>query len=180
MKSEPTANGSTVIATHGGGKLVLQNIVGGDDIIRIGGEGNNYNLDGEQLPTRSGEDDGYWGRVEISPRVGQKTDTLLNVLYATDKDNDTISGATRIDGDGIIGALIEGICAVFCEEQDRKSAISLEIPTDANLTYYVSGVGAGQWRVSVDSLSLTVNATEESGLLRFNAPSGKVRIEPVN
>ena len=179
-KGEPTVNGKTVSAVFGGGRLVLQSIVGGDDIIKIGGEGNNYNLDGEQLPTRGGEDDGYWGRVEISPTVGHKTDTLLNVLYATDADNGTISEAKRIDGDGITGALIESTCAVFCEEHGARTPISFKIPGDGKLTYYVSGVGAGAWRVSVGDTSLTVTAIEGSGLITFVAPRGTVSITPVS
>ena len=180
-KGEPTVDGKTVSATYGGGRLVLQSIVGGDDITRIGGEGNNYNLDGEQLPTRHGENDGYWGRVEISPRVGQKTDTLLNVLYATDADNDAVTRATAIQGDGLVGAVIGNIAAVFSESyKGRECALELTTEGEGDLTYYVSGVKAGAWQISVGDTRITEIATEEGGLLRFTAPSGAVSIVPVN
>lgn len=166
---------------HEGGRLVLQSIVGGDDIIKIGGKGNNYNLDGEQLPTRCGEDDGYWGRVEISPEVGNKTDTLLNVLYATDAENDIVAEACAITGGGLVGAVIGKIAAVFSEEYERRcGSLSFTTHGEGSLTCYVSGVRAGEWCVCVGEVTLTARATEEGGLLRFTAPSGAVSIVPVN
>ena len=180
-KGEPTVSGSTVSASHEGGRLVLQSIVGGDDIIKIGGKDNNYNLDGEQLPTRYGEDDGYWGRVEISPRVGNKTDTLLNVLYATDAENGSVAEAHAIRGDGLVGALIGNIASVFSEGYEGCcDTMSFTTDGEGILTYYVSGVKAGTWRISVGTTTLTVTVQEGEGLLRFTAPSGAVNIAFVN
>ena len=180
-KGEPTVMDNTVIATCGGGKLVLQSMLGGDDIIKIGGAGRNFDLDGEQLPTRDGSDDGYWGRIEISPKTTSKTDTLLNVLYATDADNDTIDKAELVTGDGIVGALIGDSCAIFSEKYERRiTPISFTTAGEGDLTYYVSGVKAGEWQVRVDATTLSVTAAEESGLLTFTAPRGAITITLAN
>ena len=180
-KTEPFISGGTVTATSGGGRLVLESIVGGEDIIAIGGEDNNYSLDGEQLPTRGGEHDGYWGRVEISPKTGNKTDTLLNLLYATDADSTAAGKAKAICGDGIVGALIGDICAVFSEEyKERTAPIVITTEGEGTLTYYVSGVRAGEWTVTVGATTLTATATEESRLITFVAPRGLVTITPAN
>ena len=179
-KGEPIVDGSTVTASYGGGRLVLKSILGGDSIIRIGGKDNNYNLDGEQLPTRNGEDDGYWGRVEISPEPSGRMHTMLNLLYATDIENGTVCATARIDGESLVGATI-GEYAVIFSDTDEPRSTKMSFATEGDeLKYYVSGVKAGDWRVAVGNTTLTVTATEEGGLLTFTAPAGTVTVAPAN
>ena len=95
--NEPTINGKTVSTLHGdGGKLVLQNVYGGDNITKSAGcvVGN----------TNYAQDDGYWGRVEISPNTGSKENILLNVMYVCDNSNDPGLTATAISSSVVKGA----------------------------------------------------------------------------
>ena len=179
-KSDPTISGNTVSAFAGTGKLILQNIVGGDKIEKIGGTGKNYVVNGSQVATQNGEDDGYWGRVEISPENSSKNDVMLNVMYVTDTSNKTLTKATKITGDKVAGATIGNTAAVFVEESVKyNQAFSFTTTGATNLNYYISGVKAGAWMVTVGSTTLVVNATEEGGLLTFNAPAGTVTVTPV-
>ena len=178
-KSEPTISGNTVSAFAGTGKIILQNIVGGDRIEKIGGAGNNYVVNGSHVATKNGEDDGYWGRVEISPDNNSKYDVMLNVMYVTDTTNKTLTKATKITGDKVAGATIGNTAAVFVEESVKyDKAFSFVTTGQDEYNYYVSGVKAGKWTVTVGTTTLVVTATEEGGLLTFTAPAGSVTITP--
>ncbi|MBR4334961.1 MAG: heparinase II/III family protein, partial [Clostridia bacterium] len=73
VPTEPTILGNTVTVTKAGARLTLQSVIGGDSITKVGGTNNNYNVNGTQInPTNNGND-GFWGRVEISPNTGSKT-----------------------------------------------------------------------------------------------------------
>ena len=178
-KGVPSITGNTVSVSTGGGKLVLQNIIGGDKIVAIGGTNKNYIVNGTQVATKNDEDDGYWGRVEISSVNGTKNDTMLNVMYVTDATNKASIKATKISGDKVAGSVIGNTAAVFVEESWKyDKAFSFTTTGSTDLNYYVSGVKAGNWTVTVGSTTLTVTATEEGGLLTFTAPAGTVTVTP--
>ena len=179
--NQPTVEGGTVTASDGGGVLVLQSVIGGDVIETVGGEGKNYWLNGQQIATRNGEDDGYWGRVEISADGAGKTENMLNVMYVTDSlYADVVSlPASAIENGQVSGSVIGRTAAVFVNDSARATeALTFTTEGEETLTYYVSGVAAGNWTVQVGSHTGTVTATEEGGLLVFTAPAGTVTLTP--
>ena len=181
-KSQPTISGKTVSAFSGNGKIVLQNIKGGDKIEAIGGTGKNFVVNGTQIDTNNGKSDGYWGRVEISTQNSSKNDAQLNVMYVTEKTNKTSYTATELFGDVVCGAIIGNTAAVFVEESVNYTG-SINFSTagvEGNINYYVSGVAAGTWMVTVGGTTLTMTVAEGEGILHFTAPSGLVSIVPVN
>ena len=180
--SEPTISGKTVTVTAGQGKLVLQNVLGGDSITKLGGSGNNYKVNGTQITPNRYELDGYWGRVEISPNTGSATSLLLNVMYVCDTSKDPNLTAQAISGSDVKGAVIGNVAAVFISSPTRRTAsFSFTAPGTGDLTYYVSGVAAGDWNVRAGGTTRTVTATEDGGLLVFTAPAGgNVTITPAN
>ena len=178
--SKPTIEGNTVSALSGSGKLVLQNIKGGDSIEAIGGIRNNFVVNGTHVETDDYTTTDYWGRVEIKTENSSKNDVQLNVMYVTDASNKTSYEATELVGNTVSGAIIGNTAAVFVEESansDKAISFSTVGATD-NINYYVSGVKAGNWTVTVGNVILTVSATEEAGLLTFTAPAGVVTISP--
>ena len=179
-KSQPTISGKTVSAFSGTGKIVLQNIKGGDKIEAIGGVGNNYVVNGSHVEPTNGTNDGYWGRVEISTQNNSKNDAQLNVIYVTDTSNKTTKTASEIFGDVICGAIIGNTAAVFVEDSvNYRGAINFSTAgAGESVDYYVSGVAAGNWSVSVGSTTFTVTVAEGEGILHFTAPSGPVTITP--
>ena len=181
VPTEPALDGKTVTVVSGEGKLVLQNLVGGDEISAIGGEGANYVVNGKQLAPCKNGDDGFWGRVELSPAPGNATDDLLNVLFVTDADKTPTLPATGIATDAVRGAVIGRTAAVFVSDPLRRdSAFDFTAPGDGALDYYVSGVAAGDWTVTTDGNAQTATATEDGGLLVFTAPAGRVALAPAN
>ncbi|MBP5349330.1 MAG: heparinase II/III family protein [Clostridia bacterium] len=181
--SEPTVSGKTVTVTSSqGSKLVLQNLLGGDNITKVGGTGSNYKVNGTQLTPNRYELDGYWGRVEISTNTGSATSYFLNAMYVCDTNKDPGLTATAISGSAVKGARIGNVAAVFISSPTRRtSAFTFNAEGTGDLTYYVSGVAAGNWSVSAGGSTRTVTATADGGLLVFTAPAGgTVTITPVN
>ena len=180
VPNEPTISGKTVTEVNGGGKLVLQNVIGNNVTIKgVGGAGKNYwvNNNGAdnyvQLNNGKNRDDEYWGRVEISPATGKKTDRLLNVMYVCDADKSPDLTATAIETNEVNGAVIGNTAAVFVSSSSRRTeSFTFTAPGSGTLNYYVSGVKAGSWVLSVGGTTKKLTATEDGGFLTFTAPAG--------
>ena len=153
---------------------MLQNIVGGNTITTVQGY---KDFSGT---TYSAASDGFWGRVEITTASGT-TNQLLNVMYVCDSDkNPANQTATEITGSGIKGAQIGKVAAVFVVNATRRNAaLTFTASGSGNLTYYVSGVRNGNWKVTdANGNAQTVSATKDGGLLVFTAPAGSVSLTP--
>ena len=180
VPAEPTISGSTVTVEKNGGKLVLQNLYGGNTITKIGGANQNYVVNGSQINPTNNSDDGFWGRVEVSTNTGSKTNQLLNVMYVTDSGKTPSNVTAQKIGESSSvykGAVIGSVAAVFViDKNPRAVPLTFEAPGSGNLTYYVSGVAAGNWTVSAGGTTQTVKATSDGQLLTFTAPAGSVTI----
>ena len=176
VPGEPEIKGKTVTVEKGDGKLVLQTVFGGDEIRAVGGEGMNYVVNGAQLPPCKGGDDGFWGRVEISPAPGNATDDLLNVIFVSDAGSSPDLSALPIETDFVRGAAIGNTAAVFVRNATRRAeSFSFTLPGTGERNCYVSGVAAGEWRVLHGGKEIAT-ATEEGGLLVFSAPAGEIAL----
>ncbi len=182
VPAEPTINGKKVtMVNQYGAKLVMQNVFGGDNIEKIGGANRNYVVNGSQInPTNNG-DDGFWGRVEVSPNTGNKTDQMLNVMYVCDEDDPNDLTATAISNGTVKGAVLGNTAAVFVISSTRR-ATQFDFTNGAaagSYKYYISGVAAGDWIVSVGGTPVGLaRATEDGGLLTFTASAGTVTLTP--
>ena len=187
--TEPTVDGNTVTVVNGDGKLVLQNVIGNNvTITRRGGDGQNYlvNRNGAnnyvQLNSPDTKDDGYWGRVEISPATGNAVDQLLNVMYVCDNGVNPVGmTATGFSTNEVKGAVIGNTVAVFVTSSTRRSTeFSFTATGSGTKNYYVSGVAAGGWKVIVNGKTVDYDeATAEGGFITFTAPAGsQVTLRP--
>ena len=167
-KNEPTIDGKTVTTTHENGKLVLQNVFGGDSITKRSGY---YVGSTNYTPAK---DDGYWGRVEISPTTGSQENVLLNVMYVCHKDDEPDLTATSISTSVVKGAVIGNTAAVFVTAAARRSTeFSFTASGEGYLNYYVSGVAEGNWKVVVGGNTVGfATASAEGGIVTFTAPAG--------
>ena len=190
---EPTINTKkqTVITENGDGRLVLTCHTKGVEIEGIGGRvykngvydpinSKNYLLNGTQMVTLNKKDDGHWGRIEIS-LSGAVDHTFMNVIYVTDKGQKKDAPDIKyIKSEGVEGSTFGGVAAVFMTSRERLATeISFEVEGKGDMKYYVSGVTAGEWNISVNGKSCgKASATEEGGLLIFTAPVGEVTLTP--
>ncbi len=172
----------TVVVEDGEGQLVLQNVKGGTKIEALGGECKGYLINGVNCADNSFLQQDSWGRVEVST-TGSLSDIMVNVIYVTDRGNETILKAKAVAGVDkktgekkmLEGATIGGITALFSTETDRTVE---EIVFTANgeglMTYYIGGLFEGTWRISVDGkYEGSVYSTKNSGMITFEAPAGK-------
>ena len=189
-KNEPTVNGNVITITNGDGKLVAHSLSSNATIEKVGGrvyksdgsydadKSMNYLINGTNCKSPNGKDDGHWGRIEITTS-GNATSTFMNAMYVTDASG-TAKAPTvaKITGSGIEGASIGNVAAVFATSNSRAaSQLKFSTSGSGNMTYYVSGVAAGEWAISVSGTSYgTATATEEGGLLVFTAPAGSVTL----
>ena len=190
----PKISKGRVVTENGEGRLVLHSLSKDVKIKGVGGRvydengsfvserSRNYLINGKQCNSINKKDDGHWGRIEISPVSDCESVQLLNLLYVTDRGSKKIAPKTaRIDADGIAGAIFGRTVALFATSRDRRACeINATVAgPKGKLEYFVSGVAAGEWNISVDGKDCgTASATEEGGLLVFTAPAGEIVISP--
>jgi hypothetical protein len=195
--SAPTINktNKTVTTENGDGRLVLTCLTNSATITGVGGKNNNYSTNGKQ--NTIAYETGAWGRVEIS-QTGAKSHKFLNSIYVTDKGNTTyyetkpitnVSKNKLSAGDVEGGVFNKSIVAVFAKKNIVSSSsylsndISFTAEGNSNMSYYVDGMAAGTWQITVkNSAGKTVStqkATASNGLLTFNAPGGTVTLTKV-
>ena len=186
----PTVSGNTVTISNGEGKLVLTCLAGSSRIDSLGGRvydasgkydaktSSNYLIGGTQVYDSTLKDDGAWGRVEIVST--EKATKMMNVIYVTDAgQTKTAPAISGISGTNVQGGVFGNVAAVFMTSRTRvTTAQSFTVSGSGTMEYYVSGVAAGTWTVSVGGTTKTVTATEDGGLLVFTAPAGTVTITP--
>ena len=89
--------------------------------------------------------------------------------------------ASAIETEDVKGAVIGRVAAIFVTAKTRRdAAFTFSVSRSGDVTYYVSGVKAGNWTVTVGDATQTVQATEDGGLLVFTAPAGTVTLSPAN
>lgn len=198
------ADNKTVTVTNGEGKLVLQNVLGGDTFTEIGGNDPtkeapynrlNYVVNGNQLhyygssynyknsnPSLMVPADGEsWGRVEISPNTGNKTDYMLNVMYVADEGVTTSltsegfkAYSTKDESVIFEGAKFGNIAAIFStSEKYTSEEFSFTMPGEGLTELYIGGLYNGTWVVSVDGERVgTIYSTGEAAMVNFKAYAG--------
>ncbi len=187
----PTVSGNTVITEKSDGRLVLTCLSDNIRIDEMGGRAytsdgkydpdnsRNFLINGKQCVTLDKKDDGHWGRVEIVYTATSNTATFMNVLYVTDKGQTKNAPAiTRITGTGALGGAFGDVAAIFATSRDRATgSLSATVSGSGNIKYYVSGVAAGEWTITVGGVSYgTATATADGGLLTFTAPAGALKL----
>jgi|GEM_PF-4948941 len=187
----------TVTVVNGGGKLVLQSLLGTEKIYAYGRTSKNGRVDadnatGEErfylsgieraLPSSAGDTSRAWGHVELRARDGVLSDTLLQLLYVTDADATPTLSVKTLTGDGYVGASVDDTVAVFVTDAEAVGdTLSFSTTGVAKKTYYVGGLDAGEYAVQVGGTKLgsfTVN--EGEGVLTFEGRSGKVTVTPIS
>jgi len=180
----------TITTDKGEGRLVLNALTDGIKFISLGGrnegeysaaKSRNYMLNGSQcVPRNDAADDGHWGRVEIVPDKTVPEVKFMNLLYVTDAGQTKPAPIiSRITGEAAMGGVFGNIAAIFATSRDRVATeLSASVSGDGDMSYYVSGVAAGTWEITVNEKSYgAAVATEEGGLLTFTAPAGSITLK---
>ncbi len=179
-EAAPTVDGKTVTVINGNGKLVLNSLLGADTVTPLGGNGNNYLVNGVQLSSKN--DATSWGRVEISPSLGNSSDVLLNVMYVTDKNESSILTPTllNVSEDNIVGSqLLDNVAVFGTETYPITKSITFSTSGEGELSYYVGNIASGTWAVSVNGIDRgTICVTEGEQMVTFKAAAGNITLTP--
>ena len=177
--TEPSINGNKVVEVNGEGTLTLFNLLGGDSITKMGGPDQNYLVNGVQNSTNSiFASDGMWGRIEISPKIGNKTDKMLNVMFVSDTGVNIVE-PTRLKTEDFDGFNIANYAVFFAKTSSLiNKTESIELNCNSKeVNYYFSGVEEGIWLVKVNGNNIgEFNVGEKEHLLTFCTTSGTIEI----
>ena len=178
-EEEPRIDDNAVTLTHGGGKLVATYLSDSKISIEpLGGDNRNRMINGKQCGVSSFRGDGWralWGRVEIVPEIGRRTDDVLSIMYVTDEENASSLKVEKLGSYGILGATVMNNALIFIKNiVYPDSCYELEVAGEGDMTYYVSGLSEGKWRIKVGGKSLTVKVSADEKFARFVAPAGKL------
>ena len=101
-------------------------------------------------------------------------------MYVTDADNtEAIPEAVSVTSDTVEGAKLLGCVATFSKTKARiNTTVQLTVPgNESSLVYGMTGMAEGKWSVSVNGNFIgDFTATEEGGMIYFNAPAGNVTV----
>ncbi len=191
---EPTINTTnmTAIVDNGtGGSMVLKNLYGGADIAKYGASDPNGNqrywisTQNKNLPSGSSSRV-CWGKVEVRAAVGNRSDVMVNVVYVTDSANKSNMLATELlTGTGYYGARAAGQTAIFAFGADgtsyATSAITFTAAGSGTQDYYIGGLAAGTWQVSIGGQNLgDMTVADGEHVLVFPSNlTGEVSVTPV-
>ncbi|MCQ2413840.1 MAG: heparinase II/III family protein [Clostridia bacterium] len=181
-ETEPTISGNKVTVVNGEGQLTLFNLIGGDSITKVGGENQNYMINGVQNGAYSNlASDGMWGRIEISPELGNKTDKMLNVMIISDT-GAAVATPVSVSNSDLDGFTVMDRAVFFANTSALlKKTETVTVSGTGSMTYYFSGVASGNWSVSVNGQTVgNYTVAEGEGLLTFTAAAGTVTITPVS
>ena len=192
-QSAPTINGNVTVIRNTlngyNGELTNQTLLPYNaSISSIGGEGKqymvgdkNYDADRFDAAVIAGEafEEG-WGRVEVSTTTtgANQTDFFLNVMYVNDADQTyELVPAELIENGAVVGAKIFDRIALFNKTKERTDkTITFTVPADADVATYqvnVAGLQAGTWTVTNNGNTQTVVASEDGGIIYFEASAGE-------
>ena len=195
--TEPAIDGNTATYVMGGGKMLLTTLTDGARMTKHGGAGNTFFIneekgslnvaeDGRGTAARKGDSDviadgEMWGRVQIDSE-GRSLDHMLNVITVMDADRESPHAPTKFENDAVIGMQTSGIIAAFCKSAERTAdGLLLSSSGEGKYKYFISGLSAGEWTVSINGETIAcMKVPEDSGLLCFEAFAGDVVISPVN
>ena len=169
---KPTVSGNTITVDNGSGKLVLTSLTGGT--ITTYGDGGNkprYYIEGKGTVNtpKSAAADLMWGRAEISPATGNKSDLMLNVIYVTDSGTTKKITPTLLKTDDFIGANALNHTAYFYSGNAYcQKTVTLKAAGTGSVTYYVGGLAGGKWTVTAGGQTIsTVTVTNEGHMATF-------------
>ena len=187
---EPTVNGNQTIFRRTyqspslpvgyNGKLTVDTMLpkADDTVINIvGGEEEGYsNVNGYDYtgyPSKTPVDEGNTYRMELSPKSARKTDYFLNVMQVSDNDKEHYYKPEMLENELFYGVQIKDRAVFFSKSGNRVGDnITLELPDDL-LKVTLCDVKAGKWSVTQNGTANNVFATEDGGVLSFEA-SGSV------
>lgn len=169
---------------HNNGRLINDTLLPENaNIEKVGGKGKEFWVNGTNYYVHDKEEFGEGGkwRIEITPDDSQKKDYFLNVMQVS-ADDDSINPlkVEYKELDKYIGIYIKDRAVFLRKDKGVQSReLTIEAEADGELSYIVTNLKEGLWRVYNETgkeiVSKTVNG--ENGVLYFKEKSGKYTLK---
>ena len=188
----------TVTVSNGKGKMVLKSLLGTGDIQAYGGRekdaSGNFktrfwvsnankanNSAGGASSSGNADNLACWGHADLLVPTGNKSDILLNLIYVTDDGTTRNLASKTITVGDFKGAVALNQTALFYTGKGYSEAdISFTAAGSSPMNYYIGGVAAGQWKVTVGGKDAgTYTVTDSEHVLTFSATTGNVQVTRV-
>jgi len=189
-QNEPTIKDSIISfeSTGNGRNGRLQNNVllpeyTNQQIVKVGGSGKEYWVDGKNWGSVTQEDAGQW-RIELSPKEAAVSDNFLNVIQVTDakpsKQVFEVKKSMATKGNYIAVSIADRIVAQQLNLDKIVDEIIFSIGEKSkNYKVLVTDLVAGNWMIKTDSGEQRISVTEANGTAYFNSKGGSFRLRKV-
>lgn len=161
------------------GKLVVTTLLPKEAaIVKAGGEEEAFLIEstGENFPAENkskGVEAGNW-RVEVSPTLHHKEDMFLNVLCATEKDNEAAcSEVSLLENQEMIGAKIANQIIYFSKKSGLLEEASINVSGDTQQYIFLNGLHPGNWVVKNEAGEKYFQVKREGKCAYIQLPPGK-------
>lgn len=174
----------TIMRTKDGdsGKLHCTVLYPAADVAKVGGEGKEFWVFGENYPNAATtrpdpcNERGAW-RVEVTPKKESKEDIFLNVIQVSDNTCTHMLPVYPVEGEKVVGTAISDRVVVFSRDGRVLSEdFSFKIPKSVGKSAKVllTDLSEGQWTVMKDGKVFDGSklVTKEAGTIYFNAGPG--------
>ena len=174
--NEPTLNGHTAIAEIEGGRLTASYLSDSElELEKIGGPGKTFWVNGKQCHTNNMAEGDVWGRVEVSPKLGNLTDDILSLMYVSDAGNEKALETKMLSTPEILGATVMNYALIFVRDI-ASCPDTITVETDGADTFFVSGLSAGEWTATAGGVSTTVTVGEDELFAKLTLGKGTVTL----
>ena len=145
-------SGSRAVTRHpDGGVLVCDSLLPKNAKLDVIGDyENRFIVRGENIAERCDperqpiREDGR-GRLTVTPTEPKELDLFLSAMYVTDDGKPITVSARLVEGDGFVGALLDGTLATFPTEREDLTSLSLTLPETDETALYLTGLAPGLW-----------------------------------
>ncbi len=153
-------------------------------LTKVGGEGNEYSVNGINYPQRFVQEDnsgeGTAWRTEISPKKSTETDIFLNVMQVMDS-NGKVQPlfVDRVETDRFVGANIGDRIVLFSKAgKEETGSIQLKIKGKGMFKVLVSDLAKGVWNISSSGkkYNFTNTVKDDNHLIYFEVSAGEYSI----
>ncbi len=131
-----------------------------------------YGEDEETAAKNTGKPN--WGRIEVTPKLGNLRDDVLSVMYVKDNGDTDMPTVREIKSDDLLGAELLGHALLFV--RDAECPDTLSVNTEASEEYMISGLSAGSWSASVGDSTVSFTVSETERFARINLPAGRITL----
>lgn len=186
-EEKPEVHGTTTVIERKqngfGGRLVNKTMIpsaGNSKIDVVGDEGTAmFTINGYNYGVKQGAIEAGKYRIELSPKLAQKSDTFLNAMYVTDAGNTKELPMLKESQGSFVGVTVMNKTVLFEKNfENVQNSFTLNVRNNGydTMSVLVNGVAPGVWTVTGNGRTQNIEVTEDGCALMFKGAPGRYTI----